>query len=627
MNAKEEIKKFIDTQNSLQTLKFITCGSVDDGKSTLLGRLLYEAQLIFDDQVDNLVKDSKKVGTQGGDIDFALLVDGLAAEREQGITIDVAYRFFTTEKRKFIVADSPGHEQYTRNMVTAASGAEVAIILIDARKGVLEQTKRHSFIADMVGIKNIIVAINKMDLIDYSEKKYKKIIKTFQNEIESNLDFEQIDYIPISALKGDNIISPSVNIPWYQDQSIMEMLESSEIHSAEENDFLMPVQYVNRPNLDFRGFSGQVSSGEIAIASEIIVPRTNETAKVTSIYLGDRPVKSCSKEDSVTLTLDAEIDISRGDIIATKANDLNKNNLFEANLIWLNEEKGLVNRDYLLKIGTKIIPAQIKKIKNKIDINTYNEVSGKSLIMNDIAKCEVMLDEVIDFTAYKKNKDLGSFILIDKFSNLTVGAGVINHSLRRSENIFWQETEIDQQAREQLLNQQARVIWLTGLSGSGKSTIANLLAQMLFSRGILSYNLDGDNMRFGLNSDLGFSDEDRIENIRRAGQVSKILFDAGIFVIASFISPFKEDREKVKGLFDDNKFFEIYVKADLETVKKRDVKGLYKKSDSGEIPNLTGIKSNYEEPQHADLIVDTTNCSPEESASSIIKYLEDHKWL
>lgn len=627
MNAKEEIKKFIDTQNSLQTLKFITCGSVDDGKSTLLGRLLYEAQLIFDDQVDNLVKDSKKVGTQGGDIDFALLVDGLAAEREQGITIDVAYRFFTTEKRKFIVADSPGHEQYTRNMVTAASGAEVAIILIDARKGVLEQTKRHSFIADMVGITNIIVAINKMDLIDYSEKKYKKIIKTFQNEIESNLDFEQIDYVPISALKGDNIISPSVNTPWYQDQSIMEMLESSEIHSAEENDFLMPVQYVNRPNLDFRGFSGQVSSGEIAIASEIIVPRTSETAKVTSIYLGDRPVKSCSKEDSVTLTLDAEIDISRGDIIATKANDLNKNNLFEANLIWLNEEKGLVNRDYLLKIGTKIIPAQIKKIKNKIDINTYNEVSGKSLIMNDIAKCEVMLDEVIDFTAYKKNKDLGSFILIDKFSNLTVGAGVINHSLRRSENIFWEETEIDQQAREQLLNQQARVIWLTGLSGSGKSTIANLLAQMLFSRGILSYNLDGDNMRFGLNSDLGFSDEDRIENIRRAGQVSKILFDAGIFVIASFISPFKEDREKVKDLFDDNKFFEIYVKADLETVRKRDVKGLYKKSDSGEIPNLTGIKSNYEEPQHADLIVDTTNCSPEESASSIIKHLEDHKWL
>lgn len=627
MNAKEEIKKFIDTQNSLQTLKFITCGSVDDGKSTLLGRLLYEAQLIFDDQVDNLVKDSKKVGTQGGDIDFALLVDGLAAEREQGITIDVAYRFFTTEKRKFIVADSPGHEQYTRNMVTAASGAEVAIILIDARKGVLEQTKRHSFIADMVGITNVIVAINKMDLIDYSEKKYKKIIKTFQNEIESNLDFEQIDYVPISALKGDNIISPSVNTPWYQDQSIMEMLESSEIHSAEENDFLMPVQYVNRPNLDFRGFSGQVSSGEIAIASEVIVPRTNETAKVTSIYLGDRPVKSCSKEDSVTLTLDAEIDISRGDIIATKANDLNKNNLFEANLIWLNEEKGLVNRDYLLKIGTKIIPAQIKKIKNKIDINTYNEVSGKSLIMNDIAKCEVMLDEVIDFTAYKKNKDLGSFILIDKFSNLTVGAGVINHSLRRSENIFWEETEIDQQAREQLLNQQARVIWLTGLSGSGKSTIANLLAQMLFSRGILSYNLDGDNMRFGLNSDLGFSDEDRIENIRRAGQVSKILFDAGIFVIASFISPFKEDREKVKDLFDDNKFFEIYVKADLETVRKRDVKGLYKKSDSGEIPNLTGIKSNYEEPQHADLIVDTTNCSPEESASSIIKHLEDHKWL
>ena len=621
MKSSSLVKEFIDKQNALTTLKFITCGSVDDGKSTLLGRLLYEAQLIFDDQVDSLVSDSKKIGTQGGEIDFALLVDGLAAEREQGITIDVAYRFFSTDGRKFIVADSPGHEQYTRNMITAASNAELAIILIDARKGVLEQTKRHSFIANMVGIKNIIVAVNKMDLIDYDEKQYKSIVKDYKGTVAEELDFESIEFIPISALKGDNITENSNNISWYKSCSIMELLEQANISKNLKNTFCMSVQNVLRPNLDFRGFSGRVSSGKLSIGDTVFVGKTTQKAKVESIVSGFERKKACYEGDSITLCLDKEIDISRGDLITTDPSYLENGNIFDANIIWFNHEKCFKNRGYLIKIGTKTINAKIQKFKHKIDINSYKEVVCSSLSMNEIARCEVKVDQDIDFKPYFEDKSIGSFILIDKQTNLTVGAGTINHSLRKSSNVIWEKHDIEMKDRNIMLGHSSKLIFFTGLSGSGKSTISNFLEKELFTRNILTYSLDGDNLRHGLNRDLGFTDEDRIENLRRVGEISKILYDSGIFVLASFIAPFASDRRDIKDLFKEGDFIEIYVKCDLESLKKRDPKGLYKKALSGEIPNFTGVNSPYEEPENPDLVVDTAKLNLEESVKIIIDFL------
>tara|TARA_B100000900_G_scaffold356642_1_gene326545 strand:- start:255 stop:2138 length:1884 start_codon:yes stop_codon:yes gene_type:complete len=623
MNSTKLVKEFIDKQNSLTTLKFITCGSVDDGKSTLLGRLLYEAQLIFDDQVDSLVLDSKKIGTQGEEIDFALLVDGLAAEREQGITIDVAYRFFSTDERKFIVADSPGHEQYTRNMITAASNADLAIILLDARKGVLEQTKRHSFIANMVGIKNIIVAINKMDLIKYDEEKYKSIVENYKETVARNLDFQSIDFIPISALNGDNITKNSTNIDWYESHSIMELLEQANVSKKKKNTFCMSVQNVLRPNLDFRGFSGQVSSGKLSIGDTVFVGKTTQKAQVKSIVLGFDNKKVCHEGNSVTLCLDKEIDISRGDLITTDPSYLDNGNIFDANIIWFNEAKCYKNRSYLLKIGTKVVNAKIEKFKYKIDINSYKEVVCSSLSMNEIARCEVRVDEDIDFKPYFEERAIGSFILIDKQTNLTVGAGTINHSLRKSSNVIWEKHDIERSDRNLMLGYVSKVLFFTGLSGSGKSTLSNCLEKELFSRNILTYSLDGDNLRHGLNKDLGFSDEDRIENLRRVGELSKILYDSGVYVLASFISPFAKDRSNIKELFRDEDFIEIYVKCDIDSLKKRDPKGLYKKALSGEIPNFTGINSPYEEPQNPDLVVDTAKLNVEESLKIIIDYLKE----
>ncbi len=622
MKSSHLVKKFIEQQNSLTTLKFITCGSVDDGKSTLLGRLLYEAQLIFDDQVDSLVSDSKKIGTQGGEIDFALLVDGLAAEREQGITIDVAYRFFSTDERKFIVADSPGHEQYTRNMITAASNAELAIILIDARKGVLEQTKRHSFIANMVGIKNIIVAVNKMDLIAYDEEKYKSIVKDYKETVAKELDFQSIEFIPISALKGDNITKNSTKIDWYESHSIMELLEQATISKNLANTFCMNVQNVLRPNHDFRGFSGIVSSGKLNIGDTVFVGKTTQKAKVASIVSGFDSEKVCHVGESVTLCLDKEIDISRGDLLTTDPSYLNNGNIFDANIIWFNDAKCYKNRSFLLKIGTKVVNAKIEKFKHKIDINSYKEVVCPSLSMNEIARCEIRLDQDVSFKPYTEDRTNGSFILIDKQTNLTVGAGTVNHGLRKSSNVIWEKHDIEMSDRNSMLGHKSKVLFFTGLSGSGKSTLSNYLEKELFTRDILTYSLDGDNLRHGLNSDLGFSNEDRIENLRRVGELSKILFDSGVFVLASFISPFAKDRRSIKELFGEDDFFEIYVKCDLKLLKKRDPKGLYKKALSGEIPNFTGINSPYEEPENPDLIIDTARLNLEESAKLIIDFLE-----
>ncbi len=624
MSSSNEIKKFIDKQNSLNTLKFITCGSVDDGKSTLLGRLLYEAQLVFDDQVDSLVSDSKKIGTQGGNIDFALLVDGLAAEREQGITIDVAYRFFSTDLRKFIVADSPGHEQYTRNMVTAASNAELAIILIDARKGVLEQTKRHSFIANMVGIKNIIVAVNKMDLIDYDETKFKKITEEYKLSVASHLNFSEINFIPISALNGDNITTNSSNMKWHKLPPIMKLLEESKITKGENNSFCMHVQNVLRPNLDFRGFCGRVSSGDLHIGDKIFIGKSNKSAKIKSIFIGNEAVENCSKGDSITFTLNKEIDISRGDLITEDKSKIEKGNMFDANVIWLNDNKCYKNRNLLIKIGTKMLNASMVKFKHKIDVNSYAKVTCNYLEMNDIARCEIKLDDDVEFKSYKEERSLGSFILVDKQSNLTVAAGTINNSLRKSSNVIWENLDVTMEARNQMLGHKSKVIWFTGLSGSGKSTLSNLIEKELHSRNILSYALDGDNLRHGLNRDLGFSAEDRIENLRRVGEVSRLLYDSGIFVLSSFISPFRSDRRNIKNLFPKEDFIEIYVKCDIDTLISRDPKGLYKKAIDGEIPNFTGIGSDYEVPEKPNIEIDTSKLSIEESIAKILRFLEEH---
>ena len=602
-NSKKQVDAFIHQQENLSLLRFITCGSVDDGKSTLIGRILFESQALFDDQIQALKRDSDKHGTQGADIDYALLVAGLSAESEQGITIDVAYRFFSTNNRKFTVADTPGHEQYTRNMVTGASNADVAVILIDARKGVLEQTKRHSFLASLVGIKNIILAVNKMDLIDYDQSIYKSIIKEYQLFVE-DLGFENIFNVPVSALNGDNILKSTTNLDWFKGSTLISLLETINCKN-DQNEFVMPVQNVIRPNLDYRAFCGRVSSGVIEVGNTIRSLPSGKTALIESINIGNKKLNKALAGQSISITLDSEIDISRGDVLCKSDAAIEISNIFDVNLAWLSEIDAHKGRNYIAKIGTQKISCQLTDIKYKFNINTLEHMPTKTLGLNDICKATITLNKEVPYTKFYEDHSVGKLILIDPISNQTVGAAMINHSMRRATNIHKHNLSIDRKLREELNGNSSKLLWFTGISGSGKSTIANSIEKELYAKGIRTYILDGDNIRHGLNSDLGFNDSDRVENIRRVAEVSKLMLDAGIFVISSFISPFISDRKMVRELFPKGEFIEIFVDTPLEVAESRDPKGLYKKARAGEIPNFTGISSPYEKPENPELTINT----------------------
>ena len=620
MASIQSINNYIQEQASLELLRFITCGSVDDGKSTLIGRMLYESQMIFDDQVASLKKDSKQHGTQGEDIDFALLVDGLSAEREQGITIDVAYRFFSSSKRKFIVADTPGHEQYTRNMATGASTADLAILLIDARNGVMTQTKRHSFIVSLLGIKNVVLAINKMDLVKYDQKIFKKIEMDYL-AFAKKLNFTSIQSIPMSALKGDNVYQKSKSMKWYTGKTLFDYLETVDVKKSIARHFLFPVQRVNRPNLDFRGYSGTIASGSIKVGEEIITSSSRQKAKVKEIYLGHDSLKSANFNKSITITLNKEIDISRGDVLCKKDSLIETADQFNINIIWMSDEKCYPGRTYLTKIHNTSTSMKVLEIKKLYNINTLEHQPGKELELNDVAEVTISLNKSIPFTHYNENKNLGALIVIDPLNNQTIGVGMINFALRRAQNIHLQSLSITKELREKINGHKGQVLWLTGLSGSGKSTIANALEKELYTQGKKTYILDGDNVRHGLNKDLGFTDKDRIENIRRVAEVAKLMCDAGLIVITAFISPFRSEREMARSLFQENDFKEIYISTPLKVAEKRDPKGLYKKARQGKIPNFTGIDSPYEIPTKADLEINTSKITIEESVQKILKII------
>ena len=608
MKHSTAINQYLKEQASLDLLRFITCGSVDDGKSTLIGRMLYESQMIFDDQVTSLKKDSQKHGTQGEEIDFALLVDGLSAEREQGITIDVAYRFFSSSKRKFIVADTPGHEQYTRNMATGASTADLAILLVDARHGVVTQTKRHSFIVSLLGIKNVILAINKMDLVNYDQKTFQQIDQHYR-DFTKNLNFKHIQSIPISALKGDNVYEKSKMMKWYSQQTLFSYLETVQVTSTKSSKFILPVQRVNRPNLDFRGYSGTIASGSIKVGEEIRTVPSNQKAKVKEIFIGDKSIKSSTNKQSITLTLNKEIDISRGDIICKKDSIVESADQFNINMIWMSEENCFPGRSYIAKIHNSSAAIKILDIKKIYNVNTLEHSPGKQLDLNDVAEVTVSLGKNIPFMTYQENKNMGSMILIDPLSNQTIGVGMINFALRRAQNIHLQSLSITKELREKMNGHKGQVLWLTGLSGSGKSTIANALEKELYAEGKKTYVLDGDNIRHGLNKDLGFNDKDRVENIRRVAEVAKLMCDAGLIVITAFISPFRTERDMARSLFQSGEFKEIFISTPLNIAEQRDPKGLYKKARKGEIPNFTGINSPYEKPLNPELSLDTSKTS------------------
>jgi bifunctional enzyme CysN/CysC len=618
----QDILTYLKTHEHKGLLRFITCGSVDDGKSTLIGRLLYESKLVYEDQLAALEADSKKVGTQGDDLDLALLVDGLAAEREQGITIDVAYRFFSTDKRKFIVADTPGHEQYTRNMVTGASTADLAIILIDARKGVLTQTRRHSYIVSLLGIRHVVLAVNKMDAVDYAEASFNSIVADYR-AFATQLGLKNITCIPVSALKSDNIIAPSSKMPWYSGPTLMEHLETVAVEDRVRGaPFRLPIQWVNRPNQDFRGFAGQISSGRIAPGDRIRALPSGKEATVQRIVTYDGDLPEAVAGQSITLTLDREIDISRGDLLTTAAEPAAVADQFQATIIWMHEEPMLPGRPYLMKIGTRTVGASLAAPKHKVNVNTLEQQPAKQLELNEIGVCNISLDRPIAFDPYTENRETGGFILIDKLNNDTIGAGLIEFPLRRADNIHWQALDVNRQARSQLKGQKACALWFTGLSGSGKSTIANLVEKRLHALGRHTYILDGDNIRHGLNKDLGFTDADRVENIRRVAEVSKLMVDAGLIVLASFISPFRAERRMARELLDTGEFIEIFIDTPLAEAEKRDSKGLYAKARRGELKNFTGIDSPYERPEHAELTIDTTGISAERAAERIITELD-----
>jgi len=617
----EDIEAYLKSHEHKSLLRFITCGSVDDGKSTLIGRLLYDSKMIFEDQLAALEADSKKVGTQGGELDFALLVDGLAAEREQGITIDVAYRFFSTDKRKFIVADTPGHEQYTRNMVTGASTADLAVILIDARKGVLTQTRRHSYIVSLLGIKHVVLAINKMDLVDYSREVFDTIVQDYR-EFAAQINLHNIVAIPVSGLRGDNITEQSQLTPWYRGTTLMGYLETVEIedeirHAA----FRLPVQWVNRPNLDFRGFAGTIVSGTIRPGEKVRVLPSGRESKVARLVTMDGDLDVAVAGQSITLTLEDEIDVSRGDVFAKTDALPSVADQFEATVIWMADEPMLPGRPYWIKIGAKQVSATITEPKYKINVNTLEHLAAKTLALNEIGICNLSLDQSIAFDPYDENRDTGAFILIDRLTNATIGAGLLHFALRRSQNIHWQALEVNKTARANIKGQQPTVLWFTGLSGAGKSTIANLVEKQLLALGRHTYLLDGDNVRHGLNRDLGFTDADRVENIRRVGEVAKLMADAGLVVMVSFISPFRAERRMARSLFAEGEFYEVHVDTPLVEAEKRDVKGLYKKARRGELKNFTGIDSPYEPPENPEIYVDTTQSKAEESAAAIIEHL------
>ena len=617
-----DIDSYLASHEQKELLRFITCGSVDDGKSTLIGRMLYESHMLFDDHLAALEADSKKVGTQEGEIDFALLVDGLAAEREQGITIDVAYRFFSTDKRKYIVADTPGHEEYTRNMATGASTADVAIILVDASQGVLTQTRRHSFIVSMVGVKKIILAINKLDLVDYSEATYKQITQDYLDFASVALELEEITSIPISALKGDNIVGSSKNTPWYSGPSIMEYLETVEVEApAQERPFRLPVQWVNRPNREFRGFAGMIASGIVKPGDRIRVLPSGTESNVKEIITSDGHLRIAGAGRGVTLTLEDEIDISRGDIITAAESPCQTADQFRARLLWMDSDSMAPGREYLFKSNTQSTSMTLGKLKHRIDVNTLEEIPAQKLDMNEIGICNISLSKRIAFDAYDDDPAMGGFIIIDRISNNTVGMGLIDYPLRRSDNIHWQTMDITKENRSKQKSQKARVIWFTGLSGSGKSSIANILEKKLNNLGRHTIILDGDNVRHGLNKDLGFTETDRVENIRRVGETSKLMVEAGLICITSFISPFEAERKMVRNLLETDEFIEVFIDTPLEECEKRDVKGLYAKARAGELPNFTGISSPYENPMNPEIRIDTTTMTAEEAADLIIDYL------
>ncbi len=614
------ISRYLKSQASLDLLRFITCGSVDDGKSTLIGRMLCESQMIFDDQVASLKNDSKKYGTQGENIDFALLVDGLSAEREQGITIDVAYRFFSSSKRKFIVADTPGHEQYTRNMATGASTAELAILLVDVRNGILTQTKRHSFIVSLLGIKNIVLAINKMDLVNYDKNIYEKISSEYKL-FSKKLNFENIQSIPISALKGDNIHKKSKYMKWYNDKTLFDYLETTKTKIQSSDSFVLPVQSVNRPNLNFRGYSGTIAEGKIRKGDELISLPSNQKVKVKDIFVGEKPLKTANLKQSITITIDKEIDTSRGDILCSKNSTVDIADQFNMNVIWMSEDKGFTGRTYLAKIHNISTSIKIMNIKKIYDVNTLEFAAGNELKLNDVAEISISFNKTVPFTTFKENKILGSLIIIDPINNQTIGMGMINFSLRRSQNIQLQNLTINKNLREKINGHKGQVLWMTGLSGSGKSTIANELEKILYSQGKKTYILDGDNIRHGLNKDLGFTDKDRVENIRRVAEVAKLMCDAGLIVITAFISPFRLEREMARSLFEKNDFKEIYISTPLKVAEKRDPKGLYKKARQGKIPNFTGIDSIYESPINPELEIDTSKVSLSKAVKKILNMI------
>ncbi|WP_417486191.1 sulfate adenylyltransferase subunit CysN [Maricaulis sp.] len=620
---RDEVIERLTHSGGRGVLRFLTCGSVDDGKSTLIGRLLYDSKLLFEDQLNVLERDSRKHGTAGDEIDFALLLDGLEAEREQGITIDVAYRFFATEKRKFVVADTPGHEQYTRNMATGASTADVAVILIDARKGVLVQTLRHTYIARMMGIRHIVLAVNKMDLADNSRGRFHEIVAEYLKSAES-LGFESITPIPMSARFGDNVTRRSDAMNWHTGPTLLEYLEDLDLDTELRNEpFRMPVQWVNRPNLNFRGYSGMIVSGKVSVGDAIVVAQSGLAANVSRIVTADGDLETAGAGDAVTLVLNQEIDISRGDVLASAEQRPEVSDQFAAEILWMANDDLLPGRSYLLKIGTATTPATITTLKHRVDINTYEKQPSRKLEMNGIGFCNVSTARPIAFDPFREVRDTGSFILIDRFTNQTVGGGMIEFGLRRASNIHTQAMDVSKERRSQIKGQKPTLLWFTGLSGAGKSTVANIVERKLAEAGLHTYSLDGDNVRHGLNRDLGFTDEDRVENIRRIGEVGKLFVDAGLLVTCSFISPFRSERRMVRELVDDGEFVEVFVDTPLDVCMERDVKGLYKKAQAGEIKNFTGLDSPYEEPEAPEIRLDTSKLSAEEAADQVIAHLRE----
>ena len=619
-----DINAYLHSHQHKSLLRFITCGSVDDGKSTLIGRLLYESKMIFEDQLSALEADSKKVGTRGGELDFALLVDGLAAEREQGITIDVAYRFFSTDKRKFIVADTPGHEQYTRNMVTGASTADLAVILIDARKGVLTQTRRHSYIVSLLGIRHVVLAINKMDLVGYSQQRFAEIERDYHAFAEK-IQLTDITAIPLSAVYGDNIIERGTNTSWYTGPTLMEHLESVSVEDASHTlPLRMPVQWVNRPNLDFRGFAGRIVSGEVRAGDRLKVLPSGRESRVARIVTATGDLQRAVAGQSVTIALSDEIDVSRGDVLVDANSPPQVADQFEATLIGLTETAILPGRSYLMKLGTKVVTATVNPLKHRVNVNTLEHMAAERLELNDIGVVELQLDQQVVFEDYAKSRELGGFILIDRVTNNTVAAGMLHFALRRSQNVHWQYLDVSRASRAQMNRQRPCVVWLTGYSGAGKSTIANLVEKKLFSLGSRTYLLDGDNVRHGLNKDLGFTEQDRVENIRRVAEVAKLMVDAGLIVLVSFISPFRAERDAARALMGEGEFFEVFVDTTLAAAESRDVKGLYKKARAGALKNFTGIDSPYEPPVSPEIHIDTSSASAVQGADLIIETLARH---